>query len=296
MKELLLAIGATLLAGGAMAEDIDRTLDADADARISVSNLAGSVEVRAWDRNEVNVSGELGDDVEKLVFERDGRDIIIKVKAPDSSWGRRDVEADLDIRVPQGSSLEIGTVSADIEIVGVRGEQELHSVSGDIVTEAFAADIQAETVSGDVDIKTAADGSKGRWGISTVSGDITATGLAGEIDIETVSGDIRIDGGAYDSADIESVSGDITFNAGLAKGGELGIETVNGDLDVEFTGAVSARFQIETFNGAIRNCFGPKPERTNKYAPGLELDFTEGDGAGRVSVSTLNGDLRLCKK
>ena len=58
---------------------------------------------------------------------------------------------------------------------------------------------------------------------------------------------------------------------------------------------MSARFDIETFNGNIRNCFGPDSVRTSKYAPGRELKFTEGGGSGRVTINTLNGNLRLCK-
>ena len=68
------------------------------------------------------------------------------------------------------------------------------------------------------------------------------------------------------------------------------------DIDVELVGDVSARIEIDTFNGDIRNCFGPDPERTSKYTPGWELSFTEGDGDGRIEMSTLNGDLSLCSK
>jgi DUF4097 and DUF4098 domain-containing protein YvlB len=81
----------------------------------------------------------------------------------------------------------------------------------------------------------------------------------------------------------------------LLDGGRRDIETVNGSVDIEFDGEVSARFDIETFNGDIRNCFGPDAVRVSKYAPGYELKFTEGDGTGRVTVETLNGDLRICK-
>jgi hypothetical protein len=76
----------------------------------------------------------------------------------------------------------------------------------------------------------------------------------------------------------------------------MDVETVNGSVDILFDGDVSARFDIETFNGDIENCFGPKSERTSKYAPGRELKFTEGGGNGRVVIRTLNGDLTLCKE
>ena len=72
--------------------------------------------------------------------------------------------------------------------------------------------------------------------------------------------------------------------------------SVNGDVEVEFSGDVSAKFDVDTFNGDIRNCFGPKAERTSKHAPGWELEFTEGGGDSRVSISTLNGDVNICNK
>ncbi len=91
------------------------------------------------------------------------------------------------------------------------------------------------------------------------------------------------------------MNGEIIFHAGLRDGGKLSVETVNGDVDIQFADGVSARFDIETFNGDIDNCFGPKAERTSKYAPGWELSFTEGDGDGRVTITTLNGDVEMCK-
>ena len=293
MKTLALTILATSLAGSALAEEINRSLDADTNGRVSVSNLAGSVEVIGWDRSQVEVTGELGDDVEEFIFERDGRQTTIKVKAPDRSWGKKDVASDLVIRCPEGSSLKVATVSADIEVEGVRGEQYLQGVSGDISTEAFAADISAETVSGDVDVQ--GSGNDAEWDLSSVSGDVTAEDLSGDVEAEVVSGDVEVAGGSFDRARLETVNGDIGFNAGMRDGGKVDIETVNGSVDVLFEGSVSARFDIETFNGRIKNCFGPKAKRTDKYAPGWELSFTEGSGEGRVSVDTLNGSVTICK-
>ena len=68
-----------------------------------------------------------------------------------------------------------------------------------------------------------------------------------------------------------------------------------GGTGQDVDGEVGARFDIETFNGDISNCFGPKAERTSKYAPGWELSFTQGDGDGRVTIATLNGDIDLCQ-
>ena len=45
-----------------------------------------------------------------------------------------------------------------------------------------------------------------------------------------------------------------------------------------FSGDVSAKFDIDTFNGDIDNCFGPEAVRTSKYTPGWVLFFTYVEG------------------
>jgi len=290
MKTLTFALLSLLSAAAFSAEDINETMDAAADGTVSISNVAGSVEVQGWSRKQVEVTGELGSDADELVFERDGNDIVIKVKVP-RHHGRR-ISSDLIVKVPEASSLEINTVSADIEIDNVEGEQDLESVSGDIETEAHAKDIDVSSVSGDVVIQ--GDRKPMRTRLNSVSGDIEAEDLSGEIEAETVSGDVEIVNGSFSRALAHSVNGEILFHAELLNDGRLDIETINGEVDVEFHGDVSARFDIETFNGEIRNCFGPEAERTSRYAPGRELLFREGDGSGRVTIQTLNGDIRLC--
>jgi DUF4097 and DUF4098 domain-containing protein YvlB len=283
---------ACLLSVTAFAEEVDRTIDASSDGNVNISNISGSVTVNGWTRNSVEVTGTLGRNVEELILERDGDDIVIKVKVP--KHGGRGIESDLRISVPQDSSLDVGTVSADIEVSDVNGEQSLHTVSGDVTTEYTGGRMSAESVSGDVEIS--GDNSDGEVEASTVSGDVTLFRVSGEIEASTVSGSVVVDEGSIDRADLGTVNGEIIFQAEFRDGGKLSIETVNGDVDVDFVGKVSARFEIDTFNGGIRNCFGPKAERTSKYAPGWELEFTEGGGDGRVEISTLNGDVNICKK
>ena len=292
MKRILSTILACLISVTAFAEDVDRKVDASADGHVDVSNIAGSVTVNGWKRNEVEVTGTLGRNVDELIVERDGDKVIIKVKVP--KRGGRGIDSDLHINVPQKSSIDIGSVSADIDVEGVSGEQGLHTVSGDVNTEYTGGDLSAESVSGDVEVS--GDKSEGDVRASSVSGDVTLFRVGGEVHAESVSGGIVVDEGSFRRAVMETVNGEIVFQGELQKGGKLSAETINGDVDVTFSGDVSARFDIGTFNGAIRNCFGPKAERTSKYTPGWELSFTEGDGDGRVTISTLNGGVDICNK
>jgi DUF4097 and DUF4098 domain-containing protein YvlB len=288
IKVLILSLMATATFA---AEDVNETLDADADGNVKISNVSGSVEVNGWSRNQVEVTGELGSGVEELIFERDGDEVIIKVKLPRRS--SRSGSAELVINVPEASSLQVNTVSADIDISDVQGEQRLESVSGEITSTVYGAEVDAGSVSGDLEIS--GDNQTTNAKLHTVSGDIDVENLSGEIRTESVSGNISMINGAFMRASGNTVNGDIVFHVGLLDGGRMDFETINGTVDVDFGGDVSARIDIETFNGDIRNCFGPESVRTSKYAPGRELSFTEGGGSGRVTINTLNGNVRLCK-
>ena len=294
MKKTVVMIAGLLVAVPVYAEEINETLDASADGNVDIYNTAGSVTVEGWSRNAVEVTGTLGKEVEEFIFERKGDTVVVKVKPKHGRSGGRSTSSSITVKVPQQSNIDVATVSADIEVEDVEGEQELQSVSGDIDTRAFAAEIEAETVSGDIDV--AGDNSESEAEMTSVSGDISAKDLSGVIDMQSVSGSIEVGGGSFSDAALETVNGRVVLKSNLQKGGDVDIESVNGKVDVNFIGELSADIDVATFNGRIRNCFGPKPERTSKYAPGWELSFTEGEGYGSVSIATVNGGVDICKE
>ena len=123
-KKLIAVPVAVLFAQPALADtEVDRSLDASPRGEVEVSNVAGFVEIRGWSRDVVEVKGTLGDNVEDLIFERDGDYVLIKVKVPRRHG--RDVDAELYIKVPEGSDIGVAGVSADIDIDGVNGDQSL---------------------------------------------------------------------------------------------------------------------------------------------------------------------------
>ncbi len=291
MKRLVWVFAGILFAVPAAGGAIDKRVDAASDGLVRVTNRAGSVTVEGGPDNEVHVTGDTGRNVEDVIVEREDGVVTIKVKAPKSE--KRGIDADLDIRVPAGSSLKVDGVSVDIEVSGVRGEQRLDTVSGDIDTQAFASDVQADTVSGDVEIR--GTGGEAEFVGETVSGDVRVSNVAGEAKAESVSGDVSIENSKLDRADVETVSGDVVFESELRPGGRLHAEAVSGDVELEFHGTISGRFEIDTHNGDIDNCFGPSPQRKSKYTPGKTLHFQEGDGDARVTASTVNGDISICR-
>jgi DUF4097 and DUF4098 domain-containing protein YvlB len=271
---------------------INKRTAADPAGLVEISNTSGSVVVTGWDRNEVEITGELGDGTERLDFTKGDKVTRIKVVLPARSHSVDDT--DLIVKVPSGSTLSINTVSADVSAQGVRGMQRLQSVSGNVRTEASGEDIECRTVSGDVELQ--GSGKKGLVSITTVSGDVRASRVAGEVNGSTVSGDFTLGVGEMTRSRLRSTSGDLAVTGPLAADARVDIESISGDVRLDLTGPLGAEFEVSSFNGEIRNCFGPKAVRTSEYAPGREWRHREGAGTARVRIKTLNGDVGICKK
>jgi DUF4097 and DUF4098 domain-containing protein YvlB len=271
---------------------INQRAAADPGGAVEISNVAGTVRVTGWDRNEVEVTGELGEGTERLDFAVVDKVTRVKVILPNRSNNVEDTN--LVVRVPAASRLAVTTVSADIEVQDVTGAQRLQTVSADIRTEAAAEDVECKSVSGDVAVN--GSGKKALVTITTVSGDAMALKVAGEVNANTVSGNLTLGLGETTRSRLRSTSGDLTMASVLAADGRLDIESISGDVRLELHGPVNAEFDVTSFNGEIRNCFGPKAVSTSEYAPGKEWQFREGQGTGRVRIKTLNGDISVCKK
>lgn len=287
--------GALLLAASAAAHagtPIDKRAAVVPNGEVEVSNVSGSVTVTGWDRNEVEVTGELGDGTERLDFAT--ADDVTRIKVVLPSRSAHVEETTLVIKVPAASRVSINTVSADVGVAGVTGAQRLQSVSADVRTEAGTEDVECKTVSGDVVVT--GSGKKGLLTITTVSGDVSALRVAGEINVNTVSGDMVLGLGRTDRSRVRSTSGDLTLAALLVADGKLDAETISGDVRLTFLEPVDAEFDVSSFNGDIRNSFGPKAASVSEYGPGKELRFREGAGSGRVRVKTLNGDIIIGRK
>jgi DUF4097 and DUF4098 domain-containing protein YvlB len=287
----LLLLGA-VPGGAAAGSPINKKTAASPTGLVEISNTAGSVTVTGWDRDEVEVTGELGKNVERLDFTRSGDVTRIKVVMPNRSY--RSEATDLIVKMPAGGALSVNAVSADVTVRGIGGAQRLQAVSGDLRTEAAGEDVECRTVSGDVVIN--GSGRKGLITITTVSGDASVQSVAGELNANTVSGNVTLGAGETTRSRLRSTSGDLSMTGKLLPDARVDAESISGDVRLDLLGPVNGELDLSSFNGEIRNCFGPKATRTSEYAPGRELRFTDGKGTARVRIKTLNGDISVCRK
>lgn len=270
---------------------IDETRSAEPDGVVSVENLIGTVTVTGWSKDEVSVTGYLGEGPEGLTIDRDDDEISIVVEWPDENHRttHKDSDSRLDVKVPAGSEVRVEGVNTEITVDGVAGELQLSTVNGSIMVTGAPESVEAETVNGTIDI----DADTGEVDAETVNGRIKIDGRYTEVSAETVNGDITVSGGELESGDFGTVSGSIEYTGGLAKRGSFDFETHSGSVILNVPKDISAEFEVETFSGKIVNDFGKEAERTSKYAPGYELSFTVGSGSSRVSVSSFSGRVEI---
>ena len=264
---------------------------ADPAGTVEIVDVEGSIEISGWDQATVDVSGTIGDKVERVDITSSANRTTVRVVVPSSggSWSGGN-DAHLKIRVPRTSALDVSLVSADLRISGISGHQQLQTVSGNILGDA-GGDLQVNTVSGDVHL-TAHNAHHAQF--KTVSGDVTVSGTDGDFTLNSVSGDAMVTLGDLTRAQLQTVSGDVSVTAGaLAGQGQLEAESVSGDLQVRFATPPDADIDVQTFSGDITNCFGPKAIQ-QQYGPGSRLNFRSGKGGGRVHIDSKSGDVGLC--
>ena len=295
IQAIALAICASLACAPLFAgTPINETRPLDARGRIDIENLKGRIEVRAWNRNEVRITGTLGDGVEKLVIDGDRQDLEVRVEYPQRMGGWRNDRTGpttLVLQVPLRADLDIESVSADIDVDGVAsGELDIESVSGNVTVAAAPGKADVSSVSGDLNLTLNTASAKSE----SVSGDIGLTGrLNGEVHAETVSGDIHIDsrGERVRRLSTGTVSGDAQVRVGLADGGEIRSETVSGDIHLRLPKALSARVRGESFSGDLA---APGADvRKEEFGPGKSFEARYGSGNGQIRIESFSGDATL---
>lgn len=268
--------------------------DATPTARISISNIAGTVNVVAWDRNEVQVGGRLGDGAKPLAITGGNDDLEIKVEPQGGSglfnWGgdSRMAPTTLELRVPKAASLDVSVISAPLVIDGMDGGSiEVNTVSGKARINARTPSLKVDSVSGGIEQAGHAKQAE----LQTVSGEILAPALGSSVELQTISGRIQASGGPWQKLTLSTVSGDVQLTGGLASGGTIGIDSMSGDVQLQLPANTSGNLHASSFSGDLRSDFGTptKPE----HGPGSSLDVRLGDGHGKINVETFSGDLRV---
>jgi len=299
-------------------EKINKSLTTKAEGRVLIDVMSGTVTIKTWDKNQIQIVGELSDAAEGYQFEvDDDGEAYFKVKMPNNRWGSwgndnsNDDGSKLEIFIPINNNLRFEGVNVDVDASDIQGGTQINTVNGDVKANNLTNRIKLETVNGSIKSSDL----QGKINLNTVNGEIVDKNSQGELEIEAVNGDIETDTAATQIG-ISNVNGEMKINAKLIK--EMEVGTVNGDIDVSlslakdgrfvyssvggdaaiyFVGDVSANFNIETHAGGdIKNRLTKDRVKEAKYGPGESIRFKMGAGSADVQIDTVSGDVTISKK
>ncbi|MFT6528527.1 MAG: DUF4097 and DUF4098 domain-containing protein YvlB [Psychrosphaera sp.] len=295
-------------------EKVNELVETQVKGKVTVDVMSGNVVIKAWDKNQVKITGELSDDADgyTIQVDEDG-EVYFKVNMPQNRWGNwnDDGGSQLEIMMPDNNSLRFEGVNVDVNAQGIKGGTKLNTVNGDIKAANLNNRIALGTVNGSINAK----GLTGKINLNTVNGEIDDQGSQGELEIETVNGEIETDTSAteigissvngeikikaklVDELEVSTVNGYINATLSLNKNARFNASSVGGGLGIYFDGDVSANFNVETHAGGdITNRLTKDKSREAKYGPGESLRFRMGTGSAEVQIDTVSGDVTLNKK
>ncbi len=215
-----------------------RTVALAPGSTLKVENVNGFIRVEAWDRNEVQFSGDFKpsskDEHVKVVMGAGDHSLVIKGVYPkNSGWHfhYRSPECDMTLKVPRELKITLETVNGAINLRGTSGSASLESVNGSINLAQVQGAIKLETVNGG--IRGEALDSRGQaLSAESVNGgiDLQVAGLKGRLKATTVNGGIHFKPAGAQDVEIKPHKVTATFPGGNET---ISLSTVNGGISLQ---------------------------------------------------------------
>jgi hypothetical protein len=270
-------------------ESIERSFAVIDTGDLVLSNIAGTVEIRGWDRDEIDVkatkrpgnwlpwgSPEEAFRATRIDIEQHGQRVSVKTSRQSDGgfaailqWLGGVAQVDYVVRVPRSSNVLVDLVSGRLSVEDVQGNliirtvsarQELRSLAGNLV-------------------------------ISTVSGGVAAEGIHGKASVRTVSGAVRISRGQLVSLTGRTVSGGIDVETPLDPTGPYDFESVTGGVRLAVPASTALSAEHESLSGWLRS---ELPAEIHELRRG-QWRAEVGGGGVRVRVKSVSGGLRIAQ-
>jgi len=248
---------------------------------VVIHNVAnGRIEVKSWKNAEVDVvasqaSNKIGFDVEQA---GDRVDVIATIL--DTSAQPMELEANLQLTVPEETELQLKTETGLIYVEQVMGDMTLESVAGDV---------HLKEVSGYIIVRT-------------TGGSLVCTQCAGKLDFKSISGGAQVLQPALNNVSLFTTSGNILFDGDFVRTGLYTMKSGKGLVEVRFSGNDSFDLNAQTTLGTVDNQAAAylKPDShgvrhlASKFTKGLF--GTVGQGLAKVELSSYSGTIRILKR
>jgi DUF4097 and DUF4098 domain-containing protein YvlB len=263
----------------------DQTIDVAKGTRLVLTNNAGEVVVRTWDRDQVRIvashSGREQVDAQTA-------DMTLRIRARASKGPSGLV--DYQLTVPRWMAVNLSGTYLEATIEGTAAEVTVETVHGNAKVVGGGGAVSLRSVEGIITV----DKASGRVQATTVNEGIRVSNVTGEITAETTNGDIVIENAQSSNLEASTVNGDVTFNGTIRDSGSYRLTTHGGDIRIGLGGAKNATVFVRTFQGDFSADFPIQlPEGQSSRGGSKRFNFTLGSGSARIEAQSFNGDIVL---
>jgi hypothetical protein len=259
-----------------MSENIEKSFSVVAPARLSVSNIRGSVEIHTGEDDVIQVTAikqsHSGDEKRtriEIIQEADGT-VKAATHFPDGGWnwllGSQPCEVDYVVKAPRQCSLKLNGVSNTVLAKGFEGAASVNSISGEITLRDMKGSVQ----------------------IHTISGDANGERISGSLKLDTVSGDVTLKESMLSSIKANTISGDIRIHTPLTDG-HYDFKSVSGQVCLSMPPDTHCTAELHSVSGDLVSTF-PVTEHSRQH----ESQTVSVQGGGvEISMHSVSGDLSL---
>lgn len=269
------------VASAAATQHIEKHFPVNTRPVVVIHNVAnGRIEVKSWKNKEVDVLASQPSDKIEFEIENAGDRIDVTATIKDPGAQPRDLEANLQLTVPEETELQLKTETGLIYVEQVMGDMTLESVAGDV---------HLKEVSGYIIVRT-------------TEGSLVCTQCAGKLDFKSISGGAQVLQPALTNVSLFSTSGNILFDGDFVRTGLYTMKSGKGLVEVRFSGNDSFDLKAQTATGTVDNQASAflKPDShgikraASKFTHGLF--GTVGQGLAKVELSSYSGTIRILKR
>ena len=233
-------------------ERLEKTVSLSADGEVELATTNGGIEIATWNRDEVRIEAtkkaragsraraeEILDLVEIRIDARGDR-VEIETEKPrnaeggflDWIFGRHEnVSVSYRVTVPEGASLDLGTVNGGVSVQGAGGTVRVRTTNGGVTLAGIGGAVDAATTNGAIRAELVGVPEQAMR-LATTNGGLTLTvprATRASLDASTTNGGISVDG-----LDVDVARKSRRHLEGAVNGGGVAIRlsTTNGGIKI----------------------------------------------------------------
>ena len=256
-------------------EKLERTFQVPSPARLTLSNLRGSVDIQSGEDGVIIIKAikhlDSGD-AERTEIEMDqdaDGSLTVKTQYQEkTSWlfrSARPCKVDYIIQVPQNCSLSVAGVSNSTAASGVSGLVSIKSVSGYIKLSHIEGNLKSKTV----------------------SGSLAGENLSGAIQVDSVSGSVKILESNLESFTSSTISGNVYLQTILGIG-PYRFKSISGNVKIKLPKGTNYSIQSRSVSGRVKGLKG-----NNGDLPQGSKRVIQGGNGVAIHHNSISGDLSI---